>query len=537
MIEKLVENWLDKASELSYQPVFVQMLASEGYTVIHSTRHCLLEFGKDILAIDSDGVGCAFQLKGDPGGRLTVGEFRREIQPQLVQLMSQRPSYPGFPLGAHRSFLVSNGQFTEEVHAAAREMNDSSYPSKLTLWSRGHLFDMCMRHAERLWPKELEDSRVLLELYMLDPRDVFPAALFDQVLTSILQLGDDVKRVKEPEFRRVASSAAWVTGIAAASFAEAQNHAAVAQAWGQCCVALIGAAEKHADGKLDVIASSFRLAESASLDALAALWEEVGSRETLVEGDPLADIDILDWRVSTLVGLLTTLAVAHESSSLLTAAAAQRLAAWLKKPPRQLRVWGEAAMSSILPWAVWMRRSVATSEPDEIIRTLTELLVASNQQGSQAPLATPYYSAEEVLGRSMGFPKYLVEQPETFVGSSSMAEPVMHLLVRTNQKQTCKRLWSEFTRIGHRCLELASASDYCRVKARKGVEVTRMYPHTYGWSNLKREALTGNGLSVVPSTLASKPWLLALWWQVAPQRLNKEAARLFCDALIPGWGH
>lgn len=72
MIEKLLENWLDSASERSYQPVFVQMLVADGYRVLHSSRHCLLEYGKDILAIAPDGVGCAFQLKGDPKGRMKV---------------------------------------------------------------------------------------------------------------------------------------------------------------------------------------------------------------------------------------------------------------------------------------------------------------------------------------------------------------------------------------------------------------------------------------------------------------------------------
>lgn len=54
MIEKLLENWLDSASERSYQAVFVQILSAQGYRVVHSTRHTALEYGKDVLAIDPD---------------------------------------------------------------------------------------------------------------------------------------------------------------------------------------------------------------------------------------------------------------------------------------------------------------------------------------------------------------------------------------------------------------------------------------------------------------------------------------------------
>lgn len=104
MLEKLLENWLDSASEKSYQSSFVQMLAAQDYCVLHSTRHCALEYGKDIIAIAPDGTPCAFQLKGHPGGRLGLKEFRSNLQQQLIQLMSQPIEFPGVSEGvAHRS--------------------------------------------------------------------------------------------------------------------------------------------------------------------------------------------------------------------------------------------------------------------------------------------------------------------------------------------------------------------------------------------------------------------------------------------------
>ena len=97
MIEKLLEDWLDSASERSYQASFVQMLGGQGYRVLHSTRHCALEYGKDVIAVAPDNVPCAYQLKGNPGSHLGVREFRAEIQHQLVQLISQRSYSPVFP--------------------------------------------------------------------------------------------------------------------------------------------------------------------------------------------------------------------------------------------------------------------------------------------------------------------------------------------------------------------------------------------------------------------------------------------------------
>ncbi len=82
MLERLIEYWLDSATERSYQPAFVQMLVGEGHQILHSTRHASIEFGKDIVSIAPDGVPCAYQLKGNPGGRLT-GSQLRDIASQL----------------------------------------------------------------------------------------------------------------------------------------------------------------------------------------------------------------------------------------------------------------------------------------------------------------------------------------------------------------------------------------------------------------------------------------------------------------------
>lgn len=36
--ERLLESWLDSQTERRYQPAFIQMLVSDGWTVLHNTR-------------------------------------------------------------------------------------------------------------------------------------------------------------------------------------------------------------------------------------------------------------------------------------------------------------------------------------------------------------------------------------------------------------------------------------------------------------------------------------------------------------------
>ena len=65
---------MDSQTERRYQPAFIQMLVSEGWAVLHNTRHSPIEFGKDVIAHNPSGVLHCFQLKGNPGSRVTKSE-------------------------------------------------------------------------------------------------------------------------------------------------------------------------------------------------------------------------------------------------------------------------------------------------------------------------------------------------------------------------------------------------------------------------------------------------------------------------------
>ena len=112
MLERLIESWLDSATERSYQSPFCQMLAADGHLIVHSTQHTPIEFGKDIITVGPDGIPCAFQLKGHPGGRMTLTDFR-EVRPQLAELVENPIAHPGVPQKRHRCYLVTNGRPTK----------------------------------------------------------------------------------------------------------------------------------------------------------------------------------------------------------------------------------------------------------------------------------------------------------------------------------------------------------------------------------------------------------------------------------------
>ena len=539
MIEKLLENWLDSASERSYQAVFVQMLNAQGYRVVRSTRHNVLEFGKDILAIAPDGIGCAFQLKGNPGGRIGLSQFRSEIQPQLVQLMTQPVVYPGFPEGTHRSYLVSNGYFEEEVIVAVQQLNlNSSYPSKVELISRGELLPWCHDFGVKLWPSELSDTRTLLEIYLSDPKDQLPKKQLFEMLSIVLNLdGLEAKRLKRPALDRALTSAALLTGIVTAHFAESENHYAVVESWVLFSALLIATTKKHAFKVNGTILETLRLAENNAYEALLQLWREVSSKKYLVEGNVFTDPEVYGWRITTLMGLLSSFALANEKLSLLNDDESEALHKWLKNPPKPIDLWGEAAVASLLPWMVWLRKNDATLRPDNEIYALSNAVITRNQSNSDVPLAAPYYDFSEVGKHQFQLLKMgegSLSERETFAGSAFTAQTLMHLMVRTKNKSKCKELWPNFSRISHRGLDFDEGWHYCLLKVRAGVENTHIYPSTYKWTNLKSDALELT--SYIPEAMSERPSLLSLWWQVAPHRLNSVSAFTFIESVLPKWG-
>lgn len=540
MIEKLLENWLDSASERSYQAVFVQLLAAEGYSVLHSTRHCTLEYGKDILAIAPDGVGCAFQLKGDPRGRMNVSTFRSEIQGQLLQLASQTPQYPGFPADVHRSYLVSNGQFDEEVQVAVSQMNAGYIPSKIALWSRGTLFDLAKKHAANLWPSELEGNRALLELYLSNPRASLPLQTLSSVLESILHLRPGDEPLRPPAFDRAVTSAAWITGIGTSTFAEAENHHALAQGWTLCVATLTSAALRYDIKKSKTFQATLRLAEDALLDALVALWEDFRLREgKVMQGDKLTDSLLYGWRLTVLYALLTPLVIANGSRNVLADDSRDALTEWLRAARTHVTLWGEGAIVNLTAWLIWLRTVDATQRPDREIEAAVSAVINRNQPDCPAPLVNPYYGFEEIVRHQIRVPpvhKLSSLDQESLAGNAHTAEPLMHLLVRTNNKTACRIAWPGFTKLCHRSVLLDDEWQFGLLRASNAVEQNKIYPSTYEWKQLKRDALTEDSNPKVPQYFRDRPWMLAMWWHVCPQRMDINSLRIFVDHLCPGWG-
>lgn len=205
MIERIVESWLTEATELSFQVPFCHILSSKGFTVLHLTRHCAMELGKDVIAIDPDGFPCAFQLKTPQGKRLSMHEWTGGILGQVLKLVTHKLVHPSLPSVRrhHRSFLVTNRGIDEEVMRAIDDLNtawkDNGSPQwKLEVIVGTEIQKDAVELGTNLWPSELTQVRTLLELFLHDGADHLPK----EKLADLLETTMALKEVSAPPRRR-----------------------------------------------------------------------------------------------------------------------------------------------------------------------------------------------------------------------------------------------------------------------------------------------------------------------------------------------
>jgi hypothetical protein len=485
VIGRLVESWLDSASERSYQGPFCQILNANGYTVVHSTRHAPIEFGKDVIAIAPDGVPCAFQLKGNPSKSLRKVDYD-DMLPQLLQLVEHPIVYAGVPEVAHRSFLVTNGQVEEEVQRAIDDLNRGlsrrGHANGIEIWSRGRILRMAVEQGEALWPSELEDVNVLLEL-LIDPGNgSFPIDKLTRLLEPMLGLRD--RPLSRTELARAVPSAAVLTGVALRRFAAAGNHWAAIAAWVAFVASAIGAATRAgSDCSERAVSRAIEIARGSILDELSFLADEVIERKHLIEGDGMTDLVAIRARTTLLRALMSVYWFWRDEIGWRHDSERRGVEAFLEQPGPHF-VWGEAAIPQVLAYWFWKRRTTATIQTDFELAAFVTFVARANLRADKPGLPNPYRDYEEVgIRRTFGSESDR-DEPEDGGGSSYFCEGLFHLVVRTWLKLPSKLLWPLVTRVSVTEFAPEEPWQYCLWRSTRGRNVLRSIPPEGVWNEL-----------------------------------------------------
>lgn len=534
MLERLIENWLDSASERSYQRCFCQMLAGRGFHIVHNTEHTPLEFGKDVIAISPEKKLVGYQLKGHPGGTLKPHDFGN-IRGQLEQLATLALAIPGFEGKVpDECYLVTNGEIDEAVYHQIQLLNASLVqrghpPEKIKTITRGTLLGWAQSLGLSLWPSEMQDFGNLVKLLNYAGDEMFPAQILDPLLRNTLRFDNELKG---QELSRRVTSAAVMTAVALHSFSNRRNHVAEITAWTMFATYAVAVCEKNGLDYSKYCEEAVLAARDGIYDLLGQLCEEAAERKVLVEGDPYSEFAFYRPRVLLIYALLSIYWMWSEAGTWKQPHHKAVVKNLIAHDLPQQWLWGEAAIPQFLT-VVWYWKKVATqANHDMMIAVVLAALLDNKVQDRSESLPSPYYDAEEVaqhqyrsiLGCSDPF------EGDGFDGISYVCETLMMCLVRANLKETCQELWPNFTRVNHERVVPDQPWQFGLYRTGDAaINETHIYPPTVQWKDLQeicREDAGGD----IPSALKADRFLLILFVNLFPFRASFSVMRFLHSA-------
>ncbi|WEK38370.1 MAG: hypothetical protein P0Y53_12760 [Candidatus Pseudobacter hemicellulosilyticus] len=517
MINRLLENWLNKASERSYQLPFCYLLLNRGETVIHLTRHCGMEHGKDIITRDSEGNYRAYQLKGVNGGRLSQKQWQDTVQQQVHSLIHTPIIHPSVDIAkGHRSFLVINGGLEEEVQAAITAINHKcdltgKPQDKIHVILKGDMLDMLRNIKEDFLPSEVDDFAKLLDFYQQDGRSFLKKADFYTLLNAVLST-DQQNLAK---FSRAVSSCSVLCSLALSSYTLAENHFAIVEGWTLFITSILRYAEMQGR-KIADVKREIDLAERIISTTLTNLWLEVKDVPLLIEKTGPGDVPTYPYQLTIILGLLAYLSV-RTPNTIETDINQQEIELFISRHIQYSQVWGESALPFILS-IYWFLKSRDPRVAAELL-SLT-LMRWGNRDGLGSNFfAEVYLSADEAVALQQDWQMDAAAlQDHTTIEYT--LETVVHLCARNGLKELLIQWWPHISEQLYRDFEFTELPDYYLWRSRQGNDVTRIERTGHKWKDLVEQANQVRE-QLIPPLLKERAYFIPLFLMVYPHRVRR----------------
>ncbi len=520
VVERLVESWLDSQTERRYQPAFIQLLVSEGWTVLHNTRHSPIELGKDVIARDPAGVLHCFQLKGNPGGKVSKSEAAGLLT-QVIELVELPPPdvYRTGPDERHVAVFVTNGEVDEEAQvvferAAARVSSPACAASEFCILSRGGLLARFVSAAGVVWPSTINGVRQLLNLLAQDGRALPDPDAFAEILVATAP--PPTSASSQPERNAQLSAMLMIAEIAKAPWYAANNHYALYAITVLAAVHGLRFADR-AD-RAERLSLYAQLALEHARDLLAeAQTRDFDPGKVWAARSPLGEFDVMRDR-GRMVG--DAAAALFLGGSPLEREARRYAADVLRKTFESPMLWGFAAVPAyIVRW--WAMRNIdATQVPDlRFARTLQALCWAAEGKGQLQPLAGPYYGFVDVWAYRSGVRNIGDDAifDDSFARQGWFSRAMMQMLAKRNWKQTCKRIWPAYSNLIHEDPDLPAERFFDARKVKDEGRLRSVTVHGKDWPILIAESVDeSEGAFLEPH--ADLAWLVAAYVAIVPYR-------------------
>ncbi len=514
MQNRLVENWLTSCKELSFTTPFVQLLITEGYTILRS-RGGFDEQGKDVVALSPDGEICCFQLKCD---NISTAEWNK-INGQINDLTQIPPVHTSFktPPDNWKCYLVTNGSFLNPVQ---RTIVDYSNRQK----TNGHMPVETIDKEELVkrfvygygsfFPAEAQDLNLFLEIYCQHGDKSLNREEFKLFFEK--WLGSYSSKSKQKKLEALQAACILCCYLLTNKYMQ-ENYIEIINAWILVLLTILyfandwGIANKQVGVIEDTILGEIEAVFSALIDDIIADTKFFvdGTYGLLSEGlitHKLRCTELMGY-ISGYLIYCTTKAVMPKSS--------KELAEKLLELSKYKAILGESSTPQLFNYIIFLLGANQIRPAEiEIAGLLNGLLSSYADEGSGIP--SPYYTAKQSVEWSFSLNED--EITESFQNRAYCLWPAILLAARSGQRPLLEHHWLLISLISNQEVIADDPNDLLLWRIGDKAMLLDTFPHaTQSWKELVEQSQQ-NMDEFLPKSLESRKYLLPFWILAMPHR-------------------
>lgn len=522
MNARLVEDWLAKANERSYQTPFAQSLLADGFEILR-IGHSAHEHGKDIIALDRGKRVHAYQLKDGDLDLKALEENFGQIT-ALVETQVEHTALRGHP--KHQPWLVVSGNASIPAEDRIRVHNINWKKrdfNPLRVLAGKQLLQRFWKMSSNFWPQMPEDSRQLFNLYLAEGTHCLDRDSFANLLAGIS--GSD-KRIPKAESARRLAALNLFASYAMSPFYAAKNYWEIVQGW-TIAAAHIARSAENAGLPLKIWRPMFRIAVEEALGALQALSEEALQPHALGPRAAFEIDELTRSRCTICAGAIATKALADRARGN-TWAYEDSARATLQRLLTDARIciWGESAIPFLLMTA-WAVDQLGGEYPGErVLFSIISAIATQNSNYGSVKMPHPYDSADEANLKHLSRMLKGHTAMEKQATASYALEPIVLLFARRLWRNTLAGIWSHITKVDIVRLVPDTPSDLLmwRWRNSRGTNQSRKFSAPQSWRALLAEARR-NEDKTLPAVLKTDIDFALLFMLCFPHRLTTGFAK------------
>ncbi len=533
MQERVIENWLTNANELSFTIPYSQVLALQGHRILHiSPKKATLEQGKDIISVDRAGVVHCYQLKGED---VTLDRWRRELKPEVEAMIELPPRHPSLRKDTDWvCHLVVNGEFKGE---ATREIADFQHAREASgrksfdTVVRGQLLRAFADVYGSYLPRELDDFTAFMDLYREDGLEPVNKAKLAQLLEGFFgqAFAEGSKRPSRNAIRQQINAAVVSVSYLLANKYRQKSYIAALEGWLLLLGYVLAVAERN-DLSEKYWLPSVRLIEQIVDETVEDLLGELDERVHYAQPTtvPYADAYVYKARVTIVASYLAAYCmyrrIMGEASS-----AEPRVRAFLDKTVdlRLLEIKGEGQIVLIAIVALFYHLIGETEQAAELLVACVGIILAMRDKGG---MYDPYVDIQDIIRSELRITLTPVER--NVRGNSYVLLPLILLLAHMGQRDVLASVWRNITHVGLQEFKPAEPWQWFLWTCAHGRQEGRFAEQEQSWRELVTFAHTPDA-TVMPEFLREEPCYIPLFFCLMPHRMSGYATRTLIASLPP----